>query len=288
MKAPSVDRIRALEALLRTRSPTSAAAELRVARATAKRTLEEWRAELNDQLLMRRGNQLVLTRRAENLVGTLGETLGALDRLLEGDGAQAERANAAISMRDEFVLALAPALLKRLATDHPQTTLKILPYEHHTLLEELDRRSIDLAVAVDPPRSTELVTKLLYREPFVCVTADRTRLTAERYLSAAHVAMTSYGANAAVDAALARHGYKRRIAAYVPHLAALLQAVESEGLYATLPIRPLLAMRPAKLFVHPAPIPIQERRVLLAWHRKCERDPKNRWLRSLLTSVSQP
>jgi DNA-binding transcriptional LysR family regulator len=288
MKAPSVDRIRALEALLRTRSPTSAAAELHVARATAKRTLEEWRAELNDQLLMRRGNQLILTRRAESLVSTLGEALGTLDRLLEGEPEQAERANAAISMRDEFVLTLAPALLKRLATDHPQTTLKILPYEHHAPIEDLDRRIVDLAVVVDPPRSSEIVTKLLYTEPFVCVTADRAPLTPERYLSAAHVAMTSYGANAAVDAALARHGYKRHIAVYVPHLTALLQAVESDGLYATLPIRPLLAMRPAKLFVHPAPIPIPERSVLLAWNRKCERDPKNRWLRNLVLSVSQP
>jgi DNA-binding transcriptional LysR family regulator len=288
MKAPSLDRIRALEALLRTRSPTSAAAELRVGRAAARKTLEEWRSELNDQLLMRRGNQLVLTRRAERLVSTLGETLGALDRMLVDDDEQVERANAAISMRDEFVLALAPALLKRLATDHPQTTLKILPYEHHTLLEDLDRRIVDLAVAVDPPRSPELTTRLLYREPFVCITADRAPLTLQRYLSVAHVALTAHGANAAVDAALARHGHKRRITAYVPHLTALLQAVESEGLCATVPIRPLLAIRPADLVVHPVPLRIPERRVWLAWHRKCERDPKNRWLRSLVVSVSQP
>jgi DNA-binding transcriptional LysR family regulator len=105
MKAPSLDHIRALEALLRTRSPTSAAAELGVVRSTATKTLGHLRTALNDQLLMRRGDQMVLTRRAQRLLNPLGETLGALDRLLEDGDKTASRTRAAIAMRDEFVLA---------------------------------------------------------------------------------------------------------------------------------------------------------------------------------------
>lgn len=287
MKAPSLDRIRALEALLRTRSPSSAAAELGVARSTATKTLGQLRTELNDQLLMRRGDQMVLTRRAQSLVSPLGETLGALDRLLEEDGKEASRARAAIAMCDELVLALAPALVKRLAAESPQTALKILPYAHHSLVADLARRTIDVAVAVEPPRSDELVTRLLYREAFVCVTADRAPLTLERYLSAAHVTTRSHSGNAAVEAALAHNGYTRRIVAQVPHLAALLQAAESEGLCATLPVRVVLAMRPARLFVHTPPVPIPDRRVMLAWHRECDQDPDNRWLRGVLMSASE-
>jgi DNA-binding transcriptional LysR family regulator len=286
MKAPSLDRIRALEALLRTRSPTSAAAELGVTRSTAAKTLSHLRTELNDQLLMRRGDQMVLTRRAQRLLNPLGETLDALDKLLEDGGKPASRTRVAIAMRDEFVLALAPALVTRLAAESPQTTLKILPYTHHNLVDELAQRTIDVAVAVDPPKSPSLVTTLLYKEAFVCMTVQRGPLTLDRYLKAAHVTTTSHSGNAGVDAALGYKGYKRRIAAHVPHLAALLQAVESEGLCATLPLRVVLAMRPAKSFSHPPPIPIPDRRVMLAWHSECDPDPDNRWLRDVLMSAS--
>lgn len=286
MKAPSLDRIRTLEALLRTRSPASAAAELGVARSTASKTLGQLRTELNDQLLMRRGDRMVLTSRAEGLLSSLGETLNALDKLLEQDVRKTSRRRAAIAMRDEFVLVLAPALVRRLAAERPQTTLNILPYEHHSLAEGLGRRTIDVAVTVDPPRTSELVTVLLYREAFVCITADRAPLTLERYLSAEHVTATSHSGNPAVEAALAHKGYKRRIAAQVPHLAALLHAAESERLVATLPVRVVLAMRPARLFVHAPPLRIPDRRVMMAWHRECDQDPDNRWLRGVLLAAS--
>jgi DNA-binding transcriptional LysR family regulator len=288
MKAPSVDRIRALEALLRTRSLASAAAELGVTRATATKTLSQLRAELNDQLLVGRGDRLILTRRAERLVDSLGETLGALDRLLEDNGKEPARTMAALAMRDEFVLALAPALVRRFAAESPQTTLKIVPYQHDSLAEDLARRSVDVAVAVDPPRCREVVTELLYREAFVCVTADRAPLTLQRYLNAEHITTPSHSVNTAIDTALAHKGYKRKVVSQVPHLAALLRAAESRGLCATLPLRAVLAMRPANLFIQTPPIAIPERRVLLAWHRQCEQDPGNRWLRSILLAASNP
>lgn len=286
MKAPSLDRIRALEALLRTRSPTSAAAELGVARSTAMKALGHLRTELNDQLLMRRGDQMILTQRAQRLLPPLGETLGALERLLEDSVRSASRSHAAIAMRDEFVLALAPALVTRLAAESPQTSLKFLPYQHQNVVDELARHTFDVAVAVDPPKSPSLRTALLYSEAFVCMTSERTPLTLETYLGARHVTTTSHSGNAGVDASLRHKGYKRRIAAQVPHLAALLQAVESEGLCATLPIRVVLAMRPAKSFIHTPPLPIPDRRVMLAWHRESDSDPDNRWLRDVLMSAS--
>ncbi len=172
-------------------------------------------------------------------------------------------------MRDEFVLALAPTLVKRLAAESPQTRLNILPYEHHSLAEDLGRRTIDVAVAVDPPRSDELVTELLYREAFVCVTADRDPLTLERYLSAAHVTMRS-------RMAVARRSTRRSPTAAtsgesLPRFLTwprCCSAAESEGLCATLPVRVVLAMRPARFFVHTPPVAIPDRRVMLAWHRE--------------------
>jgi DNA-binding transcriptional LysR family regulator len=284
MKALSLDRIRALEALLRTRSPASAATELGVARSTASKTLGRLRSELNDQLLIRRGDQMVLTRRAEQLVGTLGARLGELEKLLEGDVGQA-RQSATISMRDEFVLAIAPALVKQFGTQSPHATLKIVPYDVERLVENLARRTVDVAITADSPRDSELCSQLLYRETFVCLTAERVPLDLERYLSAPHVTTMSHGWHAAIDAALARNGHKRKIVAKVPHIAALMQAVEN-GMCATLPCRVVLAMRPAQLVVHALPFPMPDLQVSLTWHRRFEQDPANRWLRGLVVAAA--
>ena len=284
MKARRLDRIRVLEALLRTRSPSSAALELGVTRRTASKTLGQLRSELNDQLLIRRGARMILTGRAEQLVSSLGATLGALDRLIKDD-TRASRASATLAMRDDFVLTLAPGIVKRIAAESPRTMLKIAPYERDQLVDDLARRTIDVAVTAEPMADPDLVTTFLYAESFVCVTSDRTPITLERYVSAKHVTTTSHVGRAGVDDALARNGYQRNIVAQVPHLAALMEAAEG-GLCATLPGRVAHALRPAGLFVHALPLAIRDLRVSLVWHRRWERDPDNRWLRQVVTSAA--
>lgn len=287
MKAPPLDQIRALEVLLRTRSLSSAARELGITRSKADKTLQQLRSDLNDQLLIQRGDQMIRTPRAERMADPLGATLEALDSLLEDDDKRECTATAAIGMRDQFVLALAPALVKRVAVESPQTTLKIVPYERDRLVDYLAGGTVDVAVAVDPPPVPDLVTTLLYVETFVCVTADRAPLTVQRYLSAAHVVTTSRSGYDAVDVALGRLGYRRRVVAHVPHFAALLKAAQSQGLCATVPTRAVLAMRPSNVFVQPPPLPIPVFRVWLVWHRRYEHDPGNRWLRKLVMSASK-
>jgi LysR family transcriptional activator of mexEF-oprN operon len=283
----TLDRIRVLEALLRTRSPSSAALELGIALSSVRKTLGRLRSELNDHLLIRRGDRMILTRRGARLVDPLHATLGRLDGLLQDDDNQVRRATAAIAMRDLFALVLGPALLRQLAAQSPQTTLKLMPYEHHRLADDLAHGTVDVAVAVDPPELPDLVTMHLYSDTFVCVTSDPEPLTLERYLNASHVATTSASGHAAIDAGLARQGHKRKIVAHVPHFAALLQVAESERLCVTLPCRVVVAMRPARLFVHPLPVAIPDLRVSLVWHRKCEQEPYNRWLRGLLMAASE-
>jgi len=285
MKAPSLDRLRTLEALLRTRSSSSAAVELGVTPSTIHKTLGQLRSELKDQLLIRRGDQTLLTRRAERLVEPLGATLRALETLFDDDLRQAHRAHVAIAMRDQFVLALAPAVMRGLAAERPDTTLKILPYHQEHLLDEMMRGTVDIAVTANPPKIPELSSELLYRETFVCLTCERTPLTLDAYLRMGHVATVHSGA-ALIDGALGRMGYKRRIVAYVPHFAALLRVVASQRLCATVPSGVVRAMQPHNVFIHPAPLAIPDLPVSLVWHRTRDADPENRWLRDVLMSAA--
>lgn len=287
MRPHILDRVRVLDALLRTRSPSSAARELGVTQSAVSKALARLRVELQDPLLVRRGDQMILTPRAERLANPLGGTLSTLCRLLDGSAIDAHPRTVSIAMRDQFVVALAPALLRQLASVSPGTTLNIVPYERQRLVDDLAHGRVDLAVAVDPPNAPDLMGTLLYRETFVCLTPQRHPPTPEDYSSARHVATTSHAGYSGIDAALARKGYTRRIAAHVPYFAALIHVAETEGLYATLPRRVVEALKPRKLFAHALPIPIAGFRVAMVWHRRCEHDAGNRWLRNLLRQVAQ-
>jgi DNA-binding transcriptional LysR family regulator len=283
----SLDHIRVLEALLRTRSPSSAAHELGVTQSAVSKTLAQLRTRLADELLVRRGDRMILTPRAQRLANPLGASLNTLYKLLEEDSARPRPSVAAVSMRDQFVLALAPALLRRLTHDSPETTLNIVPYERERLADDLARGTVDVAVAVDPPDVPGLIAKTLYHETFVCLTPHRSPPTLAQYLDARHVATTSHTGYSGIDAALARKGYRRRITSHVPYFAALVHVAEAEGLYATLPRRVVEAMPPRNAFVHALPVAIPGFRVSMIWHRRCQHDLDNQWLRDLLVAAAK-
>src|SRR6478735_11223214 len=81
----------ALDGLLSQRSVTAAARRVRVTPSAMSHSLSELRDHLGDPLLVRSGRGMVLTPRAEALVGPLHALLKDAERLLKG-GAQFEPA----------------------------------------------------------------------------------------------------------------------------------------------------------------------------------------------------
>ncbi len=284
----TIDHLRVLEALLRTRSPTAAARELGVSQSAVSKSLAQLRATLGDELLIRHGDGMVLTPRAAQLANPLGATLRELRRLLQDNGLRSRPSTVNVSMRDQFALALGPALLRQLARERSGTALNILPYDRERLSDDLARGAMDVAVAVDPPDAVGLIGTTLYRESFVCLTPHSSPPTLEQYLSAPQVATTAHAGYSGIDAALARKGYARRIVAFVPYFAALVHLAETQGLYATLPRRVVEALRPQRAFLHPLPLVIPGFRVSMVWHRRCDRDPDNLWVRNLLVASAKP
>jgi DNA-binding transcriptional LysR family regulator len=225
--------------------------------------------------------------RAQRLANPIGASLRDLRRLLEGNGSPARPSIVSVSMRDQFVLALGPSLVRRLAEQSPGTVLNVLPYDRERLADDLARGVGDVAVAVDPPGAPGLIGTTLYRETFVCLTPNRNPPTLAEYLGAWHVATTAHAGYSGIEATLSRKGYSRRVAAFVPYFAALVHVAEAEGLYATLPSRVVDAIKPRRAFVHPLPLAIPGFRVSMVWHRRCDRDADNRWLREMIVASAQ-
>jgi DNA-binding transcriptional LysR family regulator len=283
----SLDRFRVLDVLLRTRSPTAAARQLGVTPSAVSKVLAEFRVEMRDALLVRRGDRMIPTPRAERLAKPLGAAVGALLRVAEGEPAAAQPRSVTIAMRDQFAVGLAPALVSRLTAHGAVTELRVAPYDRDRVAEELVRGAIDLAVAVDPPDTAGLVARELYRDSFVCLAPRKAPPTLADYVAARHVATTAHVGYAGIDAALEARGHARNVVARVHFFAAALHLAAACGLYATVPRALASALRPRGLFMHPVPFSIPGFSVVMMWDRRCDRDETSQWLRRLTLEAAR-
>jgi DNA-binding transcriptional LysR family regulator len=142
--SPSLNHLLVLEALLRTRSPTAAARELTVTQSAVSKTLAALRQELGDPLLLRRGDGMVLTPRAERLAGPLAASLRSLRSLVTDSPSDTGPATIVIAMRDQFVVSLGAALLRAVTSGSPQTEIRFVSYDRERIGDELARGAVDV------------------------------------------------------------------------------------------------------------------------------------------------
>jgi DNA-binding transcriptional LysR family regulator len=279
---PSLDRLEVLESLLRTKSPTASARELSVTQSAVSKTLAVLRDELGDPLLLRRGDTMVLTPRAERLRAPLSSSLNALRGIVSDTAEPSGPATATLALRDQFVVSLGPAILRIVAKESPRTVVRFLAYERERVMDDLARGAIDVAVAVDPPDGPGLRQAVLYRETFVCIAPQRKPLTLRGYLGAGHVTTTAHTGYSGVDQVLSERGHTRRIVASTTFFATAAQLADELGLVATLPSRVARAAPLRRAHVHAVPFALPPFSSRLIWDARAEVDPANRWLRDVL------
>jgi DNA-binding transcriptional LysR family regulator len=279
---PSLDRLEVLESLLRTKSPTASARELGVTQSAVSKTLAVLRGELSDPLLLRRGDTMVLTPRAERLLAPLSSSLNALRSVLADTAEPSGPATVTLALRDQFVVSLGPAILRIVAKESPRTLVRFLAYERERVADDLGRGTIDAAVGVDPPEAPGLRQSVLYRETFVCVAPQRKPLTMRGYLDAGHVTTAAHTGYSGVDQVLSERGHVRRIVASTSFFATAAQLADELGLVATLPSRVARAVRLERSHVHPVPFAVPAFTSRLIWDARAEVDAGNRWIRDVL------
>ncbi|MEI9942195.1 MAG: LysR family transcriptional regulator [Pseudomonadota bacterium] len=283
---PSLNHLIVLEALLRTRSPTAAARELQVTQSAVSKTLAALRRELADPLLLRRGDGMVATPRAERLAGPLAASLRSLRGLVSDSPVDPGPAVVVVAMRDQFVVSLGAALLRAVASGSPRTQVRFVSYDRDRIGDELARGAVDIAIAVDPPDRPGLRQTVLYRERFVCMAPARKRLTLRSYLAEDHVVATAHAGYAGIDAALEKMGYRRRVVAYTTYFTAALHLADELGALATLPSRVASSLPLRRLKAYPLPVALPGFTCRMVWDARVDADVRNRWLRDVIrTSV---
>ncbi|MGW7634364.1 LysR family transcriptional regulator [Streptomyces decoyicus] len=285
----------ALDALLAEQSVTRAAARLHTSPAAMSRTLARLRRILQDPLLVRAGQTMVPTPRAQALreeAAAVVRRLGALLAPGAGVDPAALRSTFTLQTADLIGAALAPGLLRLARQEAPGVSLRFRAEE----LEAgpaLREGRIDLEVGsidhVDPETQVEeLVTLRMAAAVRPGNPLAEGPLTPDRLAAAEHVVVSRRGRfTGPLDTALAERNLQRRVAVVLPsHLAALALAARSDAVCLIPTALPGAAPSPLTdpattlgLRLLDIPLPLPPLTVGMAWHPRHAADGGHHWLR---------
>jgi DNA-binding transcriptional LysR family regulator len=294
----------ALDALLAENSVTRAAARLHTSPAAMSRTLGRLRRLLQDPLLVRAGQAMVPTPRAQALREEAAAVVRSLGALLS-PGASVDPA----TLRSTFTLqaadlvgaALAPGLLQLAEREAPGVSFRIRAEELEGGPALRDGR-IDLEVGsidhVDPETQVEeLVTLRMVAAVRPGHPLTEGPLTPARLAAAQHVAVSRRGRfTGPLDTALAEQNLHRRVSVVLPsHLAAMALAARSDVVCLVPAALPGAVASPLThdadalgLRLLDVPVALPPLTIGIAWHPRHTADGAHYWLRGAVRRVLAP
>lgn len=184
----------ALDALLTEQSVSLAADRLCLSQSATSSALGRLREYFDDDLLVLKGRQMVLTTRAEELIEPTRAVLEQIRTTIavspEFDPATSDRTIRFMASDYTTEVLLAPAM-ERMQDLAPEMRFEIL-HMASAPVEALERGYIDLLVTVDFATSSDHPSELMFQDDYVVVgdknnPAMHQEMTSEVYLSLGHV-----------------------------------------------------------------------------------------------------
>ncbi len=284
----------ALHALIEERHVTRAARRLGITQSSMSHRLARLRTLLQDPLFVRSPSGLVPTPRTLAIAQPLADALRALESVVKSPRAfdpATSRYALSIALPDALT-PLAPRLISALAAEAPFIRLRLTQVVP-SLTEALAAGEPTLALAPSRLVRGAVMTRPLGEVRFGVVgrrghPALRRELTVERWLAYAHVVTRFRNEQAnAIEAALVRHGLRRRVGLEAPSFLAGLFVLPNSDLLMNAPIQ-LVAEAAARLDLatREAPIRLPRVRVSLCWHERFQRDSAHQWARERVFNVA--
>ncbi|CAK15374.1 putative transcriptional regulator, LysR family [Pseudomonas entomophila L48] len=285
-----------LHALLLERHVTRASVRLHKSQPAVSHALAQLRVHFDDPLLIRRDGQLVLTARAQSLLGPLEQSLRHLNDLLgasDFDPGQSQ-ARFRLSLSDYAARRVLPRLVRHVRRVAPGVDLAVSQASRETMMAQLADGELDVALGIFPEYPQGVRVQELFPEHFVSL-ADESALPAcgclslEEWLERPHVMLALRpDANDEIERVLARMGVRRRIAVALPHWSAAIELIAGTDLILTVAswaVRDLDRYPTLRTFDAPLGLPVLSYQQ--AWHSRKDADPANRWIRDAILACSQ-
>ncbi|OLZ72089.1 LysR family transcriptional regulator [Streptomyces sp. IMTB 2501] len=286
--------LRVLDALLQENSVTRAAERLGTSPAAVSRTLARLRRVVGDPLLVRAGQGMVPTPRAQELREEVGALLRGCDNVLRpGAGFEPVHLQRTFTVQatDLLLAGIAGTLTDRIRAEAPRVDVVFLP----EALEggpALRQGEVDVELGVLGHLDPEIRTRHLTQKTLVGVARSghplfEKRIDARRFAAADHIGISRHGKRlGSIDHVLAERGLRRRIAVVVPsHTSAMILARDTD--LVALALADWLPDTTAALGLRTFPIPLDLAPLDfgMAWHPRNSADPGHRWFRDRLAAT---
>ena len=232
----------ALEALLRRRNVTHAAAEVGLSQPAMSRALARLRDIFGDPLLVRTGGGLAPTPAAETLSPKVAAALEGVRGLFRApaiDPAELRR-TIRLAAADAQTILLAPGLIARLEREAPGVDL-VFSSIGRDIMSRMELGEVDLCFATAAtPLPPGAVSETIGRDRLALVMRRRhpaanREWTLSDYALYRHATVSFFGDGVSeIDAKLGAAGVERRIGLVTPHFMATVAAVAASDLVTTI------------------------------------------------------
>jgi len=285
----------ALDALLRRRNVTRAAADVGLSQPAMSRALGRLRDLLGDPLLVRTRAGYVLTPRARAIEPDLAAALRHLRDVFGGkpfDPAEARR-TMRLAGADTHTILIMPGVAARLAIEAPGIDLRVESYRPG-VMDRLESGALDFAFALaSSPLSPGAYSEVVGEDELALV-MRREHPAAGCVWSIAdygryqHVGVALLGdGQSEIDAQLAAQGVRRNIALVTPHFTAALAAVAATDMVTTLSAALARRFAPSLgLVLHAPPFGETVLRTTLVCSHIRAADPLLAWFRTVVRDVA--
>ncbi|HET8705051.1 MAG TPA: LysR family transcriptional regulator [Pseudomonadales bacterium] len=280
-----------LKYLLLYRQVSRAAEALDLTQSGMSRNLARLRDLFQDDLLVRVGNQMYLTARAEQLQQELDVVLSNVEQLVQGDSFTPETTpmHFRVAAADFVVQIYFSYFCSPLLQAAPFLTLDWHAWSENTLAD-LEQGKLDFALGGPAQAPANIYQSALARGNYVCISrknhpAIKDELDLATYCQLGHIvpSLEGVGPNP-VDDLLAGFGKKRRIVMRTPHfMSAIALAAHSDLLLLIDRNLAEAAQGFYSLDIHPAPFKIELPGFYLLWHQRHHKNPAHKWLRDLIS-----
>jgi DNA-binding transcriptional LysR family regulator len=286
-----------LDALLTERSVTRAAERLEMSQPGMSNALLRLRELTGDPLLVRSGNTLLLTDRAQALARKVRTGIDLMDDIFANEGPldlAGATGTVTLAAADSVAIAIVPSLARTLVEAAPGVTLDVRGPDPDHLYEWLSEGECDIAVGHFPDLHPDLRSTTLFKQPLSCITARLSSdqpLTLEDYLRRKHVVFGSpFSPRSTLEQTIMRAleaaGHERARTLRVSSVLLIPYTVLGTDYVATLPT--WLCRHYAsflELSVSPVPIALPVIDSVMVWHERTHRQALRAWVRERIRDI---
>ena len=287
-----------LDALLSTKSVSLAADKICLSQSATSSALARLREFFDDDLLVAKGRQMVLSPRAETLIEPVSEVLERVrTSILVPHNFDPESSDRVVRIMasDYTVQALLTSGLKKISELAPGIKFEI-ESPGDNILEPLERGSIDLLFSVESHLSPNHPHQFLFEDDYVVICWDANTqlgnvISEEEFFRLGHVTV-EFGRNrfpAYEEVFLREHEMLRRIDMVVPSfliVPGMIVGTDRIALFQRKLAHQVVRQSPLRIMESPVTIP--PIRQAVQWHRSSDNDAAIRWVVRQLMRDSQP